>query len=550
MSADRTIGNYVLGPVIGRGGMSEVYAAEHRFLGDRVAIKLLRSQLAGEAAATAAFVAEATRTRAIDHPGVVRVIDFGSDGDAFYLVMERLDGESLAGRLSRAGRLDEPEARRIGAAIADALAAAHDRGIVHRDLKPANIVLVAGEPVVIDFGIAREIARAATGSRLGTVAYMAPEQLTGGLVAPCVDVWALGVVLYESLAGRLPFEGFDEGRAPQLFEAPPPLGALVPVSAALEALVAGCLARDPSRRPPSMADVARALRDPASEQRFTEPLPPLLEYGAAADHDPAALDRGAAEAAPADHAARDAAAPAAEVRAAVAAEAVPALDADASESLANAIAFERPTRRHDRARRPRGRIFAAIAVLAGAGGGIGWALYARSAATDAPAVSSTAPTTAAPPAPATAPPAPTTAPPSAPATASPTAPTTASPTAPATDAPTAPTTTPPPAPTTAAPIAPATAPTTPPAAVPTQPAGVVSVEVRSTPAGASIMVGGKRVGTTPATISVALPAAILVTRSGYRPARVRAVRAGPIDVRLAPSRPARPARPAAGETLD
>src|SRR3954469_8150141 len=108
MTADRTIGNYVLGPVLGRGGMSEVHAGEHRFLGDRVAIKLLRSHLAGDAAATAAFVAEATRTRAIDHPGVVRVLDFGSDGDAFYLVMERLDGESLAGRLARPGRRPTP----------------------------------------------------------------------------------------------------------------------------------------------------------------------------------------------------------------------------------------------------------------------------------------------------------------------------------------------------------------------------------------------------------------------------------------------------------
>src|SRR4051794_35866101 len=142
MMADRTIGNYLLGPVLGRGGMSVVHAAEHRFLGDRVAIKLLRSHLTGDAAAAAAFVAEATRTRAIDHPGVVRVLDCGSDGDAFYLVMERLDGESLAARLARCGGLDEPEVRRLGAAIADALAAAHDRGIVHRDLKPGNVVMV------------------------------------------------------------------------------------------------------------------------------------------------------------------------------------------------------------------------------------------------------------------------------------------------------------------------------------------------------------------------------------------------------------------------
>ena len=274
MSGERTIGNYVLGPLLGRGGMSEVHAGAHRFLGDRVAIKLLRSQLAADAAATAAFVAEATRTRAIDHPGVVRVLDFGSDGDAFYLVMERLDGESLAARLARAGRLDEPELRRLGAAIADGLAAAHDRGIVHRDLKPGNIVLVGDQPKIIDFGIAREVAAAATGSRLGTIAYMAPEQLTGGLVAPCVDIWALGVVLYEAAAGRLPFDGFAGGRTPQLFEAPPPLGGVAPVSPALASLIAGCLERDLTRRTPSMRAIAEALRDPGEDPRITQDVAP------------------------------------------------------------------------------------------------------------------------------------------------------------------------------------------------------------------------------------------------------------------------------------
>src|SRR6185295_1067828 len=117
MPAERTIGNYVLGPLLGRGGMSEVRSATHRFLDDRVAIKLLRSP-PGDADARAAFLAEATQTRAIDHPGVVRVIDVGCDGDDFYLVMELLDGETLATRLAR-GRLDEATVRRLGAAIAD-----------------------------------------------------------------------------------------------------------------------------------------------------------------------------------------------------------------------------------------------------------------------------------------------------------------------------------------------------------------------------------------------------------------------------------------------
>src|ERR1700760_2178260 len=108
---ERTIGNYVLGPLLGRGGMSEVYAAAHRFLGDRVAIKLLHAHVARAPGATDAFLAEATRTRAIEHPNVVRVLDFGVEGDDCYLVMERLDGESLAARLELSGPLDEPALR-------------------------------------------------------------------------------------------------------------------------------------------------------------------------------------------------------------------------------------------------------------------------------------------------------------------------------------------------------------------------------------------------------------------------------------------------------
>ncbi|HEX3757305.1 MAG TPA: serine/threonine-protein kinase [Kofleriaceae bacterium] len=445
--ADRTIetiGNYVLGPVLGRGGMSVVHAAEHRFLGDRVAIKLLRSHLAGDAAATAAFVAEATRTRAIDHPGVVRVLDFGSDGDAFYLVMERLDGESLAARLARCGRLDEPEVRRVGAAIADALAAAHDRGIVHRDLKPGNIVMVGDRPRVIDFGIAREVAAAATGSRLGTIAYMAPEQLTGGLIAPCVDIWALGVVLFEALAGRLPFDGFADGRSPQLFETAPRLTALAGASPALDAAIASCLERDPGKRPASMRAVAAALRA-APAERLTEDL--------------------AAPPAP-------------------------------SPSTPAAAA---PRRRRSRRL---GAAVATLAALAALGAGA-LAIVPRTADRSAPpaAVAAAAAREPAP---------------------------------------------------TAAPREPATVPGPPSTAtdaVAAPPPAAFTVEIRSAPAGAQVVLAGKRVGVTPATLALDAPASLLVTRAGYRPQRIRAERAGAIDVRLVPASPAR-RRPAAGETLD
>jgi serine/threonine-protein kinase len=570
MPAERVIGNYVLGPILGRGGMSCVHAAEHRFLGDRVAIKLLRTQLAGDPDATAAFLAEATRTRAIDHPGVVRVIDFGSDDGDLYLVMERLDGETLAARLERSGVLDEPEARRFGAAIADGVAAAHARGIVHRDLKPGNVVVVGDQPKIVDFGIARSLDRGAaavTGSRIGTIAYMAPEQLAGGLVAPCVDIWALGVILYEALAGRLPFDDFADGRAPQLFETPARLGQLVPVSPALDALVAACLERDPARRPRSMAAIAEALRGARPDERFTEELPPSIgihEAGRAdrADRerprggDPADIvsagdHRGATRASATDpeHTRmRDLAAtvppptvpPAMVIQAGAHRPDQAEQRAGSGSTTMDAFATER---------RPRGRTVALVMVLVTVALGAVWSLRARRASIVEPSsmtVGTTPPPPAAtPPAPAATPPAPAATPP-APA---------ATPPAPAATPP-APAATPPaPAATPPAPAAtpPALA-ATPPALAATPPAArdnatAVTVEVRSAPAGAAVIVGGKRVGVTPATLALDVPASILVTRVGYQPARVRAVRAGSIDVRLVPVRPHKSPR-AAGETLD
>ena len=526
MPAERMIGNYVLGPILGRGGMSEVHAAEHRFLGDRVAIKLLRSHLTGDPVAAEAFVAEAMRTRAIDHPGVVRILDVGCDGDAFYLVMERLDGESLAARLARHGRLGEAEVRRLGAAIADGVAAAHERGIVHRDLKPGNIMMVADQPKIIDFGIAREVAGAGvTGSRIGTIAYMAPEQLTGGLVAPCVDVWALGVVLYEALAGRLPFDGFADGRSPQLFEAPPRLGGLAPE---LEALITGCLERDPGRRPPSMRAIAAALREAAGEQRVTEELhpragrdadpargpsasiaerapdggsrprghvtPDIAELSSDAAPDPTARPRGRIPQVAAELTSHTAPDPTDRPRGRT-----PPSGAQDSNSAAPNLTV-RP--------RPRGRNLISAAVLAVLTLGIVWLVRARGGG-DAERTSSSRQPTSAVPAPTTseAPPA-TTAPPR-----SETPPAATSSSLPAS----------------AAPVA-------------------FTVVVRSAPSGAHVIVRGKRVGVTPATIALDAPASILVTRAGYRPSRVRAEHGGPIDVRLVPVTAAR--RPAAGETLD
>ncbi|MDQ3369854.1 MAG: serine/threonine protein kinase, partial [Myxococcota bacterium] len=280
-SQDRIVGNYVIGTLLGTGGAGHVFAARHRFLQHEVAIKIMREDRTHEPAEAQAFLAEAAGTRSIDHPNVVHVSDFGRDDltGCCYLVMERIAGEDLASRLRRERRLAEPTLRRLGAAIADGMQAAHDRGIVHRDLKPANVMLAGDVPKIVDFGIAKFLGTQAamtTSRRIGTIEYMAPEQLTGGTIAPSVDIWALGVLLFAAATGRLPFEHFEDGRCPQLFDLAPRARTIVPaLSPALDALLARCLDKDPGRRPRTMAEVADQLRTDDASERFTEDAGPL-----------------------------------------------------------------------------------------------------------------------------------------------------------------------------------------------------------------------------------------------------------------------------------
>ena len=277
----RTASPYRLRELLGRGASSEVYAAEHASHGD-VAVKLLRPELAEDAGQIEALVEEGARVRAIDHPNVVRVLDVGLDAAGCYLVMERVRGEPLAARLRREVRLPEAEVRRLGAELADGVAAAHACGIIHRDLKPANVMLDGARPKIVDFGIAKHLgARSAvtTGRLVGTLAYMAPEQLTSGMIAPCTDIWALGVILFEALAGRHPFANFADGRCPQLFDEPARVRSVVPaVSPELDEILARCLAREPARRPASADELARLLRGELAldDDRLTADAGPLV----------------------------------------------------------------------------------------------------------------------------------------------------------------------------------------------------------------------------------------------------------------------------------
>ncbi|MEZ4402999.1 MAG: serine/threonine-protein kinase [Kofleriaceae bacterium] len=272
-----TLGSYTLERELGRGGMGAVYRATHTLLGRAAAVKVLLPALSHDEAAVQRFFNEAKAATAIRHPSIVEIYDFGwSSGGAAFIVMELLDGEPLAARLARAGRLPVATALVVARQIATALAAAHAAGIVHRDLKPDNIFLVpdpevtTGERVkLLDFGIAKlmadggSLARTTTGALMGTPYYMSPEQCEGSrAVDHRTDLYALGCILFQMVGGRLPFEGGGLGGILGAHQhVPAPLLRTVAADAppALEAFVAQLLAKDPAARPPSADDVAQAL---------------------------------------------------------------------------------------------------------------------------------------------------------------------------------------------------------------------------------------------------------------------------------------------------
>ena len=277
------VGNYRITGQLGEGGMGVVYAAEHQLIGRKAAIKVLHPEMSAQASIVQRFFNEARATSLIRHPGIVDVFDFGHLGDGrAFIAMEFLDGESLASRLRTGRSLLLAEIVAIGQQAAAALGAAHDKGIVHRDLKPDNIYLVPDEQVaggvrvkILDFGIAklapdgpgRADIKTRTGVIMGTPAYMSPEQCkSAGEVDFRSDIYSMGCVLYEMACGRPPFlgEGVGEVIGAHIYEAPPPPRSLNSrVSPALEAAVLRTLAKNPSQRTPSMAQLRRELEDAA-----------------------------------------------------------------------------------------------------------------------------------------------------------------------------------------------------------------------------------------------------------------------------------------------
>ncbi|WP_189865051.1 serine/threonine-protein kinase [Streptomyces poonensis] len=272
-------GRYQLHDPIGRGAMGEVWRAYDETLGRPVALKLLLNQGA-DATAASRFRLEAQTAGRLNHPHVVGVLDFGEQEDRLYLVMELVEGDSLARLLADSGPLPAERVARIAAEAAAGLAAAHRQGIVHRDIKPANLLLDANGTLKIgDFGIARFLddpgaALTATGQIVGTSLYIAPERALGQTAGPPSDMYSLGCVLYQLLTGRPPYQGDSAvGILHQHLDAAPvpphELGVAIPP--AFENYLLGLLNKQPQDRP--TAEQAAEWFAAGSWQGRAEPLP-------------------------------------------------------------------------------------------------------------------------------------------------------------------------------------------------------------------------------------------------------------------------------------
>lgn len=263
------LGGYRLVRVLGRGGLAEVYEAFAED-GRRVALKTLRLPEDERSLAAEAFRREAHLGQRLQHPGIVRVLDGGVDGEHAFLALEYVDGHDLRRHTLKSALLPLPRVLAIAEQLAQALAAVHTLGVVHRDLKPANVLLLAdgGTVKLADFGLARlgEAFLSRTGVLAGTPAYMAPEQLAEGALGPACDLYALGVLMFELLTGRLPFEAASLGELLQQLgrTAPPSLTTLRPelepaLAKPLAELVAELLAPRAEQRPPGASAVAQRL---------------------------------------------------------------------------------------------------------------------------------------------------------------------------------------------------------------------------------------------------------------------------------------------------
>jgi serine/threonine protein kinase len=297
LSVGHRLGPYEIVGALGAGGMGEVYRAKDTRLGRDVAVKVLPQHLSSNVETRARFEREAKTISSLNHPHICTLYDVGREGGIDYLVMELVEGETLAHRLE-AGALATAETLELGAEIADALDRAHRAGVVHRDLKPANVMVTKAGAKLMDFGLAREtkpgsageltssptVSKPLTvfGAILGTFPYMAPEQLEGKAADARADLWALGCVLYEMATGKRAFDGTTPASliTAIMGTQPKSISQLSPAApVALDRIVGACLAKDPAERIQSAHDVKLQLSWIAAGDRQTS-APSSGERGA------------------------------------------------------------------------------------------------------------------------------------------------------------------------------------------------------------------------------------------------------------------------------
>ncbi len=276
-------GRYRIGHLVGRGGMGEVYVADDMQLGTRVALKTVKALVADQPHLAVRLKREVLLARQVTHSSVCRVFDFGVHEGVAFLTMELLEGETLGARLRRAGPMTTEAALPIVEQLAGALEAAHAAGVIHRDFKSDNVILLGDgvgktRAVVTDFGLARAQAghfdgpnkthESSSGRLIGTLSYMAPEQIDGGTVTAVTDIYALGVVMFEMVTGQLPFPDSSPMRSAmrRLMERPSsPLSLAPNLPPAWGGVIMRCLARQPGDRFVHARAVAEALaRRPAT----------------------------------------------------------------------------------------------------------------------------------------------------------------------------------------------------------------------------------------------------------------------------------------------
>ncbi|WP_413600462.1 serine/threonine-protein kinase [Curtobacterium sp. Curtsp57] len=257
-------GRYQLSSRVAIGGMGEVWQATDLVIGRTVALKILKDEYLGDPGFLERFRAEARHAALVNHEGIANVFDYGEEDGSAYLVMELVPGEALSTMIEREHTLPVDKVLDIVAQTANALQAAHAVGLVHRDIKPGNLLITPdGRVKITDFGIARiadQVPLTATGQVMGTVQYLSPEQASGHPASPSTDIYSLGIVAYECLAGRRPFTGESQVAIAMahINEQPPALPGDIPEPVA--ALVMSCIAKKPADRPATAANLARAAQ--------------------------------------------------------------------------------------------------------------------------------------------------------------------------------------------------------------------------------------------------------------------------------------------------